>query len=129
MGTGRSRLTSEVVVEGADKAAQDFAKVDDAQNKVAGGQAKGAESAEKATEANEKLGASTEDLTSLLSRVHPALGGVFDTVVKGSRVMGDLATRNIDVAGSWGKVTTAVRAHANSLKLFAAGGAAAAGVF
>ncbi len=122
------KLTTQVEVTGAEAAAEKFGKVAAAEEKVVAGQAGTAAGAEAATEATGKLNASTEDLVTLLAGVSPALGAFADTLVKGSKVAGDLATQNINLAGSHKKAAAFAREHGNTLKLLAAGGAVVLGI-
>ncbi len=122
------KLTTEVQVKGAEKAADQFSKVAAAEEHVAKGQEGTAASAEKAAEATDKLNASTDDLTGLLNAVHPALGGFAETLLRGSKVAGDLASRNISLAGAHKKAAAMAKQHAGALKLLGAGGAVVLGI-
>ncbi|MGB2987133.1 MAG: hypothetical protein WBE26_14770 [Phycisphaerae bacterium] len=76
------KLTSEVEIKGAERAAQDLGKVAGAQKGVTGQVEGAAKGADKATEAQQKLSASESDFVGILSRVHPALGGLLDSTLR-----------------------------------------------
>ncbi len=138
----RSKFTTELRVEGAEETKAALGDVAAGQDRLTGESGKAAEAAEQqaaaaeqqaaATEqqaaATDKAAASTEDYTSILGRIHPALGALADAFVKGSRVAGDLAEKQIKLGDVTASVTKLVGENAAAIKLLGAGGAAAAAI-
>jgi len=123
-----SKLRMKMETVGAKEAARDVQEVAKAQEQVKSKVADTTAPVEKLTEAQGKLNASTEDYTSLLGRIHPVLGGLADGMVKGSRIAGDFATRQISVRDASRAMASALRASAGALKLLGAAGVAALGI-
>ncbi len=113
---------------GADKAAGDVGKVDAAQKGLTDKTIDAKKPTEELDQATKKLTASEEDYTALLGRVHPALGAMADVMLKGSKVVGDLAAQEINLTAVTARATAALAAHKDTLKLLAAGGAVVAGI-
>jgi len=117
-----------VEVKGADKAAGDLKKVDQAQKGVGKTTTAQTKGLKEATEAQKKLNASESDYTELLSRIHPALGAVAMASVKATKIAGDLATQQINLGGVLRKTSGAIKANAKALLLVGAGGAVFAAI-
>jgi hypothetical protein len=83
----------------------------------------GGTASEKAAGSQDKLNASSEVYVSLLRRIHPALGNFVDSIIKGSKVAGDLAQEELSLGGVLGTVAEAVKGNAAALALIGAGGA------
>ena len=128
MSRGKARLEAEFVTKGAGKAADDAKQVDKSLKGIGKTTDEGVKSTEKATEAQRKINASTEDYTSLLSRIHPALGAMSDALVKGGRVMGNFASQQIHLGSVLRKTRGAIVANAKALKLLGAVGLVIAGI-
>ena len=111
-GEGKQKLTSEVEIKGAGKAAQDLKGVADAQKGLTGQVEGVAKGAQKATEAQKKLSASESDFVGVLTRINPMLGGLLDSMLKSGKIAGDLASANINLTEVFGTLTKAVKANA-----------------
>jgi len=120
---GHQKLEVEAVATGFDKAAKDHDKVGDAQQRLQEGAKKTTKATEAAGDAQKKLSASESDWIEILRSVNPAFGALADTLVKGSRVAGDMASRNIDLTATFKSLTGAVKNNAGALALIGAGGA------
>jgi hypothetical protein len=128
MGEGTQKLTLEAAAKGFDKAAGDVAKVSGATEGLKDQSEASAAQTTKAAEATDKLNASESDYIELLRRTNPLLGELADGLLKGTRIAGDLASRNIDLKGTFSKLTAAVKGNVAALKLIGAGGAVVASV-
>lgn len=122
------RLTLEASAKNFDKAQREVENLDAATKKATGGTTEATEATKQQTEAQRELNATNEDFVSLLSRIHPALGGFVDAGIKASKIAGDLASQNIDWGKSLETTKNLVTENASALKLLGAGGAALAGV-
>ncbi len=125
---GEQDLKLRVSQDGAEETAAAVGKVETAQKKVAGTAVESAAATETATEATKKAAASNEDLFNILNKIHPGLGEIAQTMSRGSKVAGDFATKNIELANVFGSLKTAVTENAGALKLLLAGGAVAIGI-
>lgn len=76
-----------------------------------------------------KLNATSEDYTSVLGRIHPALGAIGEAGTKLTRILGDVGGANLNLAGRLRGVTAAIRRNAAAFKTLLAGGAVAAGIW
>lgn len=77
----------------------------------------------------EALNLRVEQFTALLSRIHPALGGVADAMLKGSKIAGELGGKNLsDLTKGFGSLGDAIKSNSGALLTFAAGGAVLAGI-
>jgi hypothetical protein len=121
-------LRLKATAEGFDEAAGKVKAVDDAQKQVASTTTKGIKATEAATAAQDKANVSAETYTALLSRISPGLAALFDGMVKGTKIIGDLATQQLSLRGVMSKTAGVIRANANALKLIGAGGAVVAGI-
>lgn len=118
-------------VQGTQQAAQELNKLSAAQEQVTGATAPVAEATQKATEATKEATEATQaqtaagsDYIALLREIDPALGRVADAMLKGGKIAGDLATKQIDLSNI-GKLGTDVFAkYAGALKLLGAGAVA-----
>jgi hypothetical protein len=124
-----AELRARASLQGGKETAEGLRDIGKAQGEVANQGEKGAKVAEEATKTQEKLNATTETYTTLASRLHPVMGAWVDVLVKGSRVVGDFATQQIEGRKLWDAATGAIRRNWNALKLFAAAGAAGAAIW
>lgn len=135
---GEEKLTLKTEVTGADATAASLEKVKKAQDAVTGGSTKataataavaqGTDAVDKATASQEKLNASESDFVGVLSRLSPALGGFADAMLKGGKIAGDLAGKQIKFGEVLNAVTTAINKNAGALKLLGAAGAVVLGI-
>ena len=129
MGEGTQKLTVEAQAKGFDKTAAEVSKVAEAEERLEGQTTGAAKATDAASEAAQKLNASESDYVEILRQVNPALGNLADSLLKGGRVAGDLASQNINLAGAFGKATEAIKNNAGALKLIGAGGAVVLGIY
>lgn len=101
MGQGKSRLEVEAVTKGFDKVAGDAQKVDEALKGIGKTTEEGVKITENADDAQKKLNASIEQLGFLLGQVAFGFRGLGARMFSVIRVMGDFATKQIQL----GKVT------------------------
>jgi len=121
-------LTIRAKAEGTEQAAADVEKISEATGRLDGSTKKQADATDAATDAQGKLNAAEEDYIGLLAEVSPALAQFADGLLKGSKVAGDFATKNIDLGKALGTATSAAKANAGSLALIGSGGAVLAGI-
>jgi hypothetical protein len=107
--------------EGAEKVEKDLRDIGEQEKRVAG--------------ETENLGKSTEDLNlkkenfvNILNQIHPALGGLFDSMANATEAAGALGSANLDLTKILGGVRDAVAKNLDAFKLLGAGGAAVAAV-
>lgn len=129
MGGGEQDLTLRAQLKGGEETAKGLDKITDAEKKVGGQVEETAKATDQAEGAQQKLNAAEGDYVAILSRIHPALGGVLDSMLKGSKIAGDLASQNINLTGAFGKATEAIKANAGALKLIGAGGLVVAAIY
>jgi hypothetical protein len=122
-------LRQRVVQEGAEDVASKLDDVATAQERAAGKVDELGAASDDAAQKQQKLNTSTEDLTSLLSRIDPRLGALADTLFKSSKIVGDLASQQINLGKATEVATNFLKSNAGALKLLAAGGAAALGIY
>lgn len=128
MSNGNKMLGLEAKLKGGPETADGLDKIAKAEKQV-GEQTKDAgKKATEAAEGQKRLGGSNEDLVAVLSRVSPALGGLVDGMLKGNKIIGQMANENINLKGALGKVTSGLKANAGALKFYAAAGAVVAGI-
>jgi len=120
---GHQKLEVEAVAKGFDEAAKAHDKVSEAQQKLKEGAKGTAKATAAASDAQAKLQSGQEDWLHILRQVHPSLGMLGEALVKGSKVAGDLASRNIDLTETFKSLTGAVKRNAAALALLGAGGA------
>lgn len=116
------KLTLDVGVKGANKAAQDLKGVSDAQKNIGA-------SASDASAQQEKFTASNEDFAAVLNKIAPGLGEWFQTVTKGTKVISDLAGRNFSLIDTFKSLAGSITKNTGALQLMLAGGAVAAGIY
>lgn len=124
-----AELRARATLEGGEETARGLTEIGEAQKGVSAEGQKGAQVTEQATEATDKMRSSMEDVNSLLSRIHPALGAFGDALFKGSKMAGDLASANIDLNAVQQKGLSVIRENAKALTLIGAGGAVALGIW
>lgn len=117
-----------IEAQGAEQTSAQVGKVDAAQKGLTDQTKEAKKPTEELDTATKKLTATEETYTTLLSRIHPALGAMADVMVKGSRVAGDLATKKITLREVTDKLAGAVRANWKALTLFASIGGVIAGI-
>jgi hypothetical protein len=117
-----------IEARGGDQAADSVKKVDEAQKGLTDKTKAAVKPTQELDEATRKAAATEETYTSILGRVHPALGALADGMVKGTRIAGDLATKQIHLGQAFRSATGAIRANWNAIKLFLAGGAVIAAI-
>lgn len=127
MAEEKQKLTIEAGLEGGQQTAQGLDQIDKAQEKVTDGTKAAEKPTEALADAQDKAAASAEEYTSLLSQMHPALGGMADMMVKGSKIIGDFAAQEINVTEITKKATTAFNENAKTIGLLGGAAVAAAG--
>jgi len=115
-------------LEGQQETVKGLKELEAAEGGVAEGATRQTKAAQKHTENQKALNASTSTYAELLSRVHPALGAVAAASVNAVRIAGDLATRQFSLTAAWKEGTAAVRKYSKSLLLIGAGGAVVAAI-
>lgn len=115
-------LKLRVGVEGAQQSAKELQGVSDAQKTIGN-------SASDAAAKQEKFTASNEDFAAVLNKIAPGLGEWFTTVTRGTKVISDLAGRNISLIDTFKSLAGSITKNAGALQLMLAGGAVAAGIY
>lgn len=122
------KLKYTVEVAGAEKSASQLKKVDEAKQSVAKRTATQTAAVTDATKAQDGLNASEGDYIALLTVSSPLLGRVVDATVKGVKILSSLAKQEISVTSLAKKMSGAVGAAGNAIKLLGASGVAVAGL-
>ncbi len=129
MAKGQQDLKLTSKAEGFDETAKKVDQVADSTAKLKGQVDRGGKAATDAAKSQEKLNASESDYVSLLAAVSPRLSLFVDSLLKGSKIAGDFASQQIDVAALTGKATEAIKKNAAALKLIGAAGAVALAIY
>jgi hypothetical protein len=116
-----AELRARAKLEGGAETARGLKEIGDAQGKVT-------EQGKTGATVAKKLNTSTESYTSLLSRIHPALGAWADGLFKGVKVAGELGQRQVSLRGILTKTTAAIKRNLQALLAFGAVGAVLAGL-
>lgn len=124
-----TKASIELKLDGADAASQGLKGVADAQGKVGDSAKKMGGAFDAAVKAQAPFNVSNEDLASVLNKIAPGLGELFQTIRRGSNVIGELAGKNLSLIETFNILKNGIRNNADSFKLLLAGGAVAAGIY
>ncbi len=128
MGTGDAELRLKAKLEGGKQTADGLNEINEAQNKLTENVSQSVTETKNITDETKKFSSSQSELLALLTSISPALGGFVDAAIRGTKIAGDLAGKNIDVTKAFGGMNAAIKKNAGSFKLLFAGGALLAGL-
>lgn len=126
---GEEKLTIRAEAEGFGEAAKKIDGVSEAEDRLKGKVQETGAASEETRKATENLTASEGDYVSLLSQINPTIGAFADGILKASKIAGDAAGQNINLAATFAKLREAIKANASALKLLGAASAVAAGIW
>lgn len=124
MAEDKAKFTTELNVEGAEATKAALKGVAEGTGAVSGETAKLGKGLQEQAKSVKAASASVEDYKSLLTQIHPALGMVVEVMDKGSKIAGELATKQIKLGKAFAGATDLIKTHGKTLALLGAGGAA-----
>lgn len=127
MPTGQSKLEAKIETKGATRAAKKMGEVADAQGRIVKTVGQSVKPTRELADATQKASTSGATYIELLTRLSPRLGLFADGLLKSTRIIGDLANKQINLRELTAKAAGAMRKYGGALKFALAGGAVAAG--
>ncbi len=135
MGSNERDVKLNASVEGADKSAEDIKKISDAQRGIGDAAQESAQKTTDASTASQDAAGSTQELRleqdalkSVLSSIHPALGGMADGLINMIKLTGQLGEQNVNLGGILKGVRKGIKGNSAAFKTLLAGGAVVGGI-